>query len=193
MDKEELYEKVIELMERVRELEKIIEDNLDDLDETNKRLADADAENAELKKALDNYKDQEITALGYADDERLLEVKAENKSLKEENDMLRRALPDYYKLMKSKPEDAPDSMRFPGELTDGKRPFLREFLDEHELTTRECGELCGISQSEAARLARGYRCENPTFDKVVHGLGLTAEQATEFRKSLTKKQHGYTR
>lgn len=175
MDKEELYEKVIELMERVRELEAIINDNLDDLDDMKKRLSDADAE---------------------------------NRSLKEENDMLRNELSVYNELgvMEGgetaplltpmpleavEPPESAEIRKFVGRLL-GNR-FLREFLDEHELTTRECAELCGISQSEAARLARGYRCRNATFDKVVHGLGLTAEQATEFRKSLTRKQRGSTK
>lgn len=163
MDKEELYEKVIELMERVRELEKIIEDDRYDLDDTNKRLSDAEAENDSLRKELSIYKD-----LGVMENGEPLHLGA------------------------VEPPEPTTIRKFVGKLL-GVNMFLRKFLDEHKLTTRECGELCEISQSEAARLTRGYRCRKSTFDKVVHGLGLTDEEATEFRKSLTKKQHGSTR
>lgn len=71
--------------------------------------------------------------------------------------------------------------------------WLSQFLKANKLEREEAMVLCDVSRSTIGRACAGYRLENPTFDKIVEGLGLTAEQATEFRNSLTRKQGGYTR
>ena len=66
--------------------------------------------------------------------------------------------------------------------------FLEDFMAEHELKNGDVATLCGVSEPTVKRMKAGYKIENPTFDKVVDGLGLNAEQATALRKGLNRKQ-----
>ena len=79
------------------------------------------------------------------------------------------------------------------EYAEPVRRWLSKFLKENKLEREEAASLCGVSRSTIGRVCAGYRIENPTFDKIVEGLGLNADQATSLRNSLTRKQTGFTK
>lgn len=71
--------------------------------------------------------------------------------------------------------------------------FLKDFLKANHLKRKEAAMLCGVSVATIYRVSHGYRIENPCFDKIVAGLGLTADQATALRNTLNRKNQGYTK
>ena len=89
-----------------------------------------------------------------------------------------------------------EAMEKPVEKKEDPAPenrFLDDFMKKNGLSNTDVAQLCGVSEPTVKRMKSGYRVENPTFDKVVHGLELNAEQATALRNSLTRRQRGYTK
>ena len=69
-----------------------------------------------------------------------------------------------------------------------ERYFLDEFLKESKFSHEQVTELCHVGKTTVQRARYGFRLRKESFNAIVKGLELTAEQAKEFKKSLHRKQ-----
>ena len=72
-----------------------------------------------------------------------------------------------------------------------QRAWLHYFLQEQGITHKEAATLCNINATSVNRACIGQRLRKETYLAIIDGLGLTSEQAKEFRASLKSKQRDY--
>ena len=68
--------------------------------------------------------------------------------------------------------------------------FFAQYLKANKLSVEEAAQLCGLSRTTIKRLCKGYHIHNPTYLKVIDGLGLSKEDAHALKRSLTRHQRG---